>query len=415
MASSPIYQKLTALLNERGAEVEKWFADQYALSIPHYNVSVDVRHSGYKIAPVDTNLFPAGFNLLQGDSRTRAVEETKKYFRRYLENVKDVVLIPENHTRNLYYLENVYSLHSILKDAGLNVRIGGLAVTEKTELQTQSGKTITVEPLSREGSVLYVGADKKFIPEIVVMNNDLSSGSPDILKNIDPMILPGIGFGWYRRRKTEHFEVYNQLVQRFSQQFNFDPWLISTSFFRCGEINFKDRTGIECVAITVDKAIHALKQKYAEHGITGEPYVFVKANSGTYGMGIMTARSGQDVIEINKKDRNKMNVIKEGTQNTDVIIQEGVPTVDTIDGKVAEPMLYLIGGTPVGCNYRVNQNRDAFSNLNSEGMTFKSACDADNETQDADSVGSSCPVLGFIARLAALAATQECYEPRWDI
>ena len=45
--------------------------------------------------------------------------------------------------------------------------------------------------------------------------------------------------------------------------------------------------------------------------------MIVKADAGTYGMGIMTARSPDDVRGLNRKQRNKMSVVKEGLEVTD--------------------------------------------------------------------------------------------------
>ena len=107
-------------------------------------------------------------------------------------------------------------------------------------------------------------------------------------------------------------------------------------------VNFGEKQGLECVAMGVEKVLHKIRTHYARYGITSEPYVYVKSDSGTYGMGIMTVKSGDEMLEINKKIRNKMNAIKEGVQSTEVIIQEGVPTADAVEGSPAEPMLYLV-------------------------------------------------------------------------
>ena len=125
-------------------------------------------------------------------------------------------------------------------------------------------------------------------------------------------------------------------------------------------------------------------------------------------MGIMTARSGEDVIHLNKDTRKRMNAIKGGALNTEVIIQEGVPTVDTVGDYPAEPMLYMIGATPVGCIYRANTKKDAYSNLNSPGMQFSSI------PYTAGDTSLVCP-LGFIAKLACLAAAWECYADSYQI
>ena len=48
----------------------------------------------------------------------------------------------------------------------------------------------------------------------------------------------------------------------------------------------------------------------------------VKADAGTYGMGIMMVKDAAEVTGLNRKQRNKMSVIKEGLEVHDVIIQE---------------------------------------------------------------------------------------------
>ncbi|NDG85751.1 MAG: glutamate--cysteine ligase, partial [Proteobacteria bacterium] len=42
--------------------VEDWFAAKFAEFPAPFYCSVDIRDSGDKVAPVDCNLFPAGFN-----------------------------------------------------------------------------------------------------------------------------------------------------------------------------------------------------------------------------------------------------------------------------------------------------------------------------------------------------------------
>ena len=49
---------------DKQEEIEDWFALQWQLSPAPVYGSVDLRNSGFKLAPVDMNLFPAGFNNL---------------------------------------------------------------------------------------------------------------------------------------------------------------------------------------------------------------------------------------------------------------------------------------------------------------------------------------------------------------
>jgi hypothetical protein len=60
------------------------------------------------------------------------------------------------------------------------------------------------------------------------------------------------------------------------------------------------------------------------------PYVVVKADAGTYGMGVMTVKDAAQVTGLSRRQRNKMSVIKEGLAVSQVIIQEGVHTYERV-------------------------------------------------------------------------------------
>lgn len=63
--------------------INNWFEAKFnGLTSPFYS-SIDLRNSGYKIVPVDANLFPAGFNNLSEESRTMAARLIKSYFKRH--------------------------------------------------------------------------------------------------------------------------------------------------------------------------------------------------------------------------------------------------------------------------------------------------------------------------------------------
>ncbi len=379
-------------------KVEDFFNQRYAANRPFIFSSVDLRHSGTKIAPVDTNLFPAGFNLLTDNQAAEASKQVRLYLEKYHAGKSRVLLVPENHTRNKMYLNNVLRLAGILKDAGLDVTIGGLAFMETFE-EVLEGGTLTVHPISRNGSKVICNGIE---PELVILNNDLSGGNPAILEGLDDQpVIPPAAMGWFKRRKSVHFAAYQKVADDFAGAFGFDSWLISALSMKCSEINFRAKEGLICVADTVDKVLTQTAAKYKEYGVDEQPFAYIKADSGTYGMGIMVVRSAQEVLEINKKERHSMDKIKEGVENTEVIIQEGVPTIDSYSGKTAEPMIYLAGGMPVGCNYRLNSSKDREGNLNSRGMEF---AQMDMETTD-----PKCPTNGIIARLAALAAAEEKY------
>lgn len=406
-----ILTTLKRLSDTRGEEIERWFAMERQKSAPFIYTSVDLRHSGVRLAPVDTNLFPAGFNNLSPAARGRAARFLAAFFAERYPDAKRVVIIPENHTRNLYYLENLVVLTTLFEAAGKEVRLGSLAAVAGApiELASQSGARLVQYPVQRDGVRLVL--EDGFVPEVVVLNNDMTSGVPTILEGLAQPVLPSVGMGWHRRRKRVHFTAYQKLVESFAAAFSLDPWLLGAEFHGCGMVDFKERTGLDCVAKAIDMLIARAKKKYHEYGIAEDPYVYVKADSGTYGMGILTVRSGSEILDLNKKERNKMNVIKEGARVSEVIVQEGIPTIDSVDGHPAEPMVYLVDGIPAGGMWRVNEARDAYGNLNAAGMHFTGMCDEMEEEGEAWRVVEGCHFrsFGVIAAIAALAAAREEY------
>lgn len=174
------------------------------------------------------------------------------------------------------------------------------------------------------------------------------------------------------------------------------------------------REGGSCLERNVDALLKEIQQKYDEYDIKCRPYVIVKADSGTYGMGIMTVNSVDDIAELNRKQRTRMSTIKEGQKVTKVIIQEGVYTHETWgeEETVAEPVVYMIDHNVVGGFYRVHDARAADENLNSPGMRFEplafdDCCISPEKELDADAHPNRFYAYGVIARLALLAAARE--------
>ena len=394
-------------------DIERWLRSKWhEHAIPFY-ASVDLRNAGFKLAPVDTNLFPGGFNNLNPSFVPLCVHAIQAAVERVCADARGVLLVPESHTRNAHYLRNVAALEDILRQAGLRVRIGTLIpeITAPTQVDLPDGGSLTLEPIVRRGRRVGV-AD--FDPCMVLLNNDLSSGPPAILQGIEQPIAPPLAAGWHNRLKSHHFEAYHAVANEFGALVDIDPWLVDPYFGVCGEINFQERAGEECLASNVDWLLGRIRAKYAEYGIDEKPFVIVKADAGTYGKGIMTVRDAADVQGLNRKQRNKMAVVKEGLEVTSVIIQEGVPTYEAINESIAEPVVYMIDRYVVGGFYRVHASRGRDENLNAPGaefvpLAFESPCLPDLKGP----VG--CPpnrfyAYGVVARLAQLAASIEVGE-----
>ncbi|MEO8102328.1 MAG: glutamate--cysteine ligase [Betaproteobacteria bacterium] len=391
--------------------IERWFRSQWNDNTLPFYTSVDLRNSGFKLAPVDTNLFPGGFNNLNPDFLPLCVHAAMSAVQKICPDKQRFLLIPENHTRNLFYLTNVAAIQKILTSAGLDVRVGSLLpdITAPTSLDLPDGKKLILEPIKRVGGRLMLDG---FDPCAILLNNDLSAGVPEILKNLQQAVVPPLYAGWTTRRKTLHFHAYDRVAEDFAKIIGIDPWFINPVFSQCGKVNFSASEGEECLASNVDAVLKETQAKYNEYGIREKPFVIVKADAGTYGMGILTARSADDVRGLNRKERNKMAVVKEGLEVSEVIVQEGVHTFESVNGAVAEPVVYMIDQFVVGGFYRVNTDRGIDENLNSRGMSFVPlAFETDCHTPDCQGQPDAPPnrfyTYGVVARLAMLAAAKE--------
>ena len=359
-----------AVILQQHSKIEAWFRRQWKEHTPPFYGSVDIRNAGYKMASIDMNLFPGGFNNLNPNFIPLATIAAQDAVERACESAKSVLLIPENHTRNAFYLQNVYALAGILRDAGFEVRIGSLnpEITAPAEFETALGDKITLEPLQRTRERVHL-ADG-FSPCFILLNNDLSAGVPEILQGISQTVLPPLHGGWTTRRKTSHFSAYNDVAAEFAALVGMDEWQINPYFEQISGLNFQEREGEDALADAVERMLAKIQAKYDEKGITDQPFVIVKADAGTYGMGVMSVKSADEVRGLNRKNRNKMAKIKEGLEVSEVIVQEGIYTYETLHGAVSEPVVYMIDRFVVGGFFRVHEGRGADENLNATGMSF---------------------------------------------
>jgi glutamate--cysteine ligase len=410
--TGPLVELEQRFLNSSTA-IEQWLRSQWLEHTPPFYSSCDLRNSGFKLAPVDTNLFPGGFNNLNPAFLPLCVQATMSVIEKFCPDARNILLIPENHTRNQFYLQNVATLANILRLTGLNVRIGSMLpdLAEPTEVALPNGDSLLLEPLKRTGAHLGV---QGFDPCAILLNNDLSAGIPDILKGLEGQyVLPPLHAAWAVRRKSNHFAAYDQVANDFARHIGIDPWRINPAFSVCRSVDFQGRQGEECLRANVDAVLGLVREKYKEYGITETPYVVVKADAGTYGMGVMTVRDASEVVGLNRKQRNKMSVVKEGLEVSEVLIQEGVHTFETVKDAVAEPVIYMIDRYVVGGFYRVHTARGKDENLNAPGMHFEplaftTGCNLpDYGCCDPDAPPNRFYAYGVVGRLACLAAAVE--------
>jgi glutamate--cysteine ligase len=293
------------------------------------------------------------------------------------------------------------------------VRLGTLdeSIERPTDINLPDGSALTLEPLVRTRGRLGL---KDFDPCTILLNNDLSAGIPKVLEGLhEQYLLPPLHAGWALRRKTNHFQAYEEVAKKFAKLLGMDPWLINPMFARGEKINFTTGEGEDALATQAEALLAKIRRKHKEYGIQEKPFLIVKADAGTYGMGIMTVRDPKELVDLNRKTRNKMSVIKDGQEVSEVILQEGVPTYERVNDAVAEPVVYMIDRYVVGGFYRVNAERGVDENLNSPGAVFAPLAFAESNQlpKPGSKPGASAPnrfyMYGVIARLAMLAASYE--------
>jgi glutamate--cysteine ligase len=393
--------------------IERWFRLEWMEHTPPFYSSVDLRNAGFKLAPVDTNLFPGAFNHLTPEMLPLAVQAAMAAIEKICPEAKNLLLIPEPANRDSFYLANVQRLMQVFTQAGLNVRLGALDgdLTEPTPLPLADGGELLLEPLVRSKRRLGL---KHFDPCTILLNTDLSSGAPKVLQGLhEQYLLPPLHAGWAVRRKTHHFRSYEEVSKKFAKLLGMDPWLIHPIFAHCGEVDFGDDGGLDCVRGNVDALLAKVRRKYKEYGINERPFVVVKADNGTRGMGILTVRDAKELDALPPGARERMRALADEQPISEVIIQEGVPTYERVNQAVAEPVVYMIDRYVVGGFYRVHAERGIDENLNAPGSRFVPLAFAPSGQlpKRGEKPGASAPnrfyMYGVIGRLAMLAASYE--------
>ncbi|MDG0853067.1 glutamate--cysteine ligase [Roseateles puraquae] len=394
--------ELEARVLESMPATERWFRLEWMEHTPTFYASVDLRNAGFKLAPVDTNLFPGGFNHLTAQMLPQAVQAAMAAIEKICPEARNLLVIPETGARCSFYLDNLATLARIFTQAGLNVRFGTLdtAITEPTEMPLANGERITLEPLVRKRGRLML---KGFDPCTILLNNDLAAGTPPQLMGLhEQYLLPPLHAGWTVRRKSQHFRAYDEVAKRFGKLLGMDPWLI-TPMFQSVDLNGK--SGLEALQTAADAQLTKVRRKYKEYGINEKPFVIIKSDVGSYGRGVLTVRDAKDIESLATS-------LPENIGH-EIIVQEGVPTHERVHEAVAEPVVYTMDRYVVGGYYRVHAHRGIDENLNAPGASYVPLAFAESPhlPRPGEKPGVSAPnrfyMYGVIGRLAMLAASYE--------
>ncbi|MBP6343755.1 MAG: glutamate--cysteine ligase [Candidatus Omnitrophica bacterium] len=375
-------------VNSKQQEIFNWLKEYERIWTPFYT-SVDIRDAGFKIAVVDTNLFPAGFNNLCEHGIVDAERLVQNAVNKRVNGAKNILIVAEEHTRNTWYLENVRVLEEIIQKAGFNVKIATFLTVQpafcedaatNVELETATGKTVKIHCFKRILNRIKSGEEKV---DFILLNNDLTAGIPDVLKETNIPIFPSAHAGWHSRHKSEHFRYTNALMEEFAKIVNLDPWLFSCLYETVENVDINNDADRKRLAASAEKLFTDIGNKYKEHGIQEKPFVFLKADSGTYGMGVLAVESPSEILELNRKQRNNLHKGKNAQPITRLLLQEGVPTIHRIEENPSEVCIYQIDNNLVGGFYRFHTGKNPRESLNSPGgMGFKKICPHSNKYGD---------------------------------
>jgi len=403
-----LIEQLEKSIEGKREEVYRWIESHCEkVMVPLYS-SVDLRFSEHKIAPIDTNVFPAGFNNLSAGFREKAGKLFREYFFSRYPSARKILLVPELNTKNAYYWENVLVIKSVLEDEDYEVEVGIANEEFRREgasFSSASGKVIEAKRVFQErGSAMIDG----FVPDIVMINNDFSEKCPKTLHNLRQPVLPPIEIGWHARKKDVHFEFYNRLCRELAEILEVDPWVMSVETVLESGVDFDFPEDRERVSARAGEILSVIRGEYSKRGIDHEPSLFVKSNSGTYGMAVASVIDPQSIVQMNSRARKRMRVSKGGVPVRDVVIQEGVPTSLRVgDGFVGEPVVYLVQSQVAGMFYRVNPLRGELENLNSKGMEFL-PCETSLPT-------GIPPAFDLVSKVATIAAGYEIEKVLRDV
>ena len=75
-------------------QIERWLRAQWNEHTPPFYSSTDLRNAGFKLAPVDTNLFPGGFNNLNPAFMPLCVQAAMTAIEKFCPEACGLLLIP---------------------------------------------------------------------------------------------------------------------------------------------------------------------------------------------------------------------------------------------------------------------------------------------------------------------------------
>ena len=377
---------------ENLSKAESWFKEKIAgKTVPFYS-SFDIRDSSFKAVCVDANLFPAGFNNICEADQKRAASLMENYLKSRYPFARKILLLAEEHTKNLYYWDNIFIIKSLIEAGGYEVKVcvPGKKISSAREILTAAGRKMRVSLLNEEKG------------DLIISNNDFST---DCALPPGAPVTPCFEMGWQFRKKSGFFHEYNKIAAEFAEIIGMDPWRFSVQTELFSPFDIESKESLSRLKSKADLFLSRLRSEKPP-GAEEEPYLFLKNNSGTYGLGVIAIDRAAELDGMGYRIRKKMKASKGGRGVKELIIQEGIPTaLSSVEGQSAEPVIYMAGEKLAGGFLRSHQKKDHKANLNSPGAVYRRLCVSDLEIEVKGQVMEN--VYGWVGKLGLLALVSE--------
>lgn len=372
----------------------EWFDSQKKQPFPVY-ASFDIRVNDNKIAIVDANLFPAGFNNIHVEDWDRASEAWRQTLDPWVKPGQALLLLTEEHTLNLRYWDHVFVLKQLLQKHFKVWLIWPRVVLKSSSVTSANHGTLTVygahpeQPAWQNESI-----------GLILSNNDFSADYGNWFEAWkDVPLIPPPSCGWRLRHKANFFHWYNQLSQEAARILDIDPYRLQIE-----TLSIQIPLGDDDAMVTVAEAIRQFSQNlYRTYQIRGWQYsdtIFLKNARGTYGLGVLPIENASQFQNFNYHQRKKLKAAKANWVTQDFILQEAVATHLTHNDGLKEPVLYYVGRNCVGGFWRVfGQSHQSLVSFNAPGAYF---------IPEKRASLLSHPALPIVGALGILALEREC-------
>lgn len=398
---------------EAAPAIERWFRLEWMEHAPLFYSAVDMRNSGFKIAAIDTDLFPQCWQYLPEQMLPLAVQAIHSVIEKTCPQARNLLIVPEHHRcGDAGYVRSLARLREILVLAGLDVRFGSIeaAHTSTQQLEMGGGQRLEVEPVQWSRSRLGLPG---FDPCMIVLNNDLHEGIPGILEELPAQfLLPPVQSSWAVRRRWRHFELYEDLAKRLARMVGIDPWLIAPLFAAAPAHDVRDAASLAQLGERVEAVLQRVRRKYREYGITQAPFVTIwpeGARSEGEAVSVSGAADlcGERLAQLAGGSLDKVLSAK------DFFIQEGLSTCEQLHDKSVQPRVCMIDRHVVGGFYRAIE-RDGVRDGGMSEAQILAASEASFEAlafaptvRNAAAAPNRFYIYGVLARLSMLAASYE--------